>query len=323
MSLVTIPVMLAPVFGPVLAGVVIDAAGWPWIFYLNLPVGVIALALAWFKLPAGTPKPSERLDWLGFALLSPGLAAAVYGLSSLGEGKPAVALGWLAVAAALIAAVTWHMLRTPRKPLLDLRLFARREFRVSALGTFLLGAALFGTMFVLPLFYQQAQGRSAIAAGLLLVPQGIGVAICSPFAGRLTDRFGARTVVPAGVIALLLGTLPFTQLGSQPPDAVLIAALTLRGFGLGATMMPTMTAAYQVVSKDLVPRAATLLNICQRVGGSVGTALLAVVLHWRITAGSGQLAPAFSQTFWWSLGLSALALVPALSLPNRPHRTAA
>jgi EmrB/QacA subfamily drug resistance transporter len=315
MSVVTLPVMLSPVFGPVLAGFLIDTLGWQWIFYVNVPIGLVALALAALRLPAGEPKAGERLDWVSMVLLSPGLAALVYGLIVVGDGGDPLGVAWLVGGLVLIGLFCRHVLTTRHKPLLDLRLFGTRGFSVSAVGTFLLGAGLFGAMFVIPLYYQLGQGQNALQAGLMLLPQGVGVALVSPFTGRLTDRFGVRAVVAVGVLAIVAGTIPFTMLGDHPDTAVLVGALVVRGLGLGATMMPTMAAAYLVVGKESVPRAATLLTICQRVGGSLATAVLAVILHSRL---AGNPAPvAFSQTFLCALVIALFALAPALMLPRK------
>jgi MFS family permease len=149
----------------------------------------------------------------------------------------------------------------------------------------------------------------------MLLPQGVGVALVSPFTGRLTDRFGVRAVVAVGVLAIVAGTIPFTLLGDHPDTAVLVGALVVRGLGLGATMMPTMAAAYLVVGKESVPRAATLLTRGQRVGGSLATAVLAVILHSRLASNPAPVA--FSQTFLCALVIALLALAPALMLPRK------
>ena len=197
-------------------------------------------------------------------------------------------------------------------------------------------------MLILPLYYQVVRGESALGAGLLLAPQGIGAAMAMPVAGRLTDKLGAGRIVPFGVIVALLGTGAYTQLESDTPYTLLALALWVRGVGLGMTMMPAMAAAYQTLSRAAVPRATTALNIIRTVGGSFGTAFLSVVLERRIEANlplSGgalgalrgasaaarrrraiaePLAHAFGQTFWWALGLTALALIPASFLPRHP-----
>jgi EmrB/QacA subfamily drug resistance transporter len=346
MSVLGVPMMLGPVFGPVIGGLIVDSVSWRWIFYVNVPIGLVALALAYRVLARDEPKGGERLDVLGLALLSPGLALLVYGLSEAGSHgtvtNPSSAIGVLA-GGALVAAFVLHALRTRAEALLDVRLFADHHFSAAAGTVFLFGVSLFGAMLLLPLYYQVVRDESALTAGLLLAPQGLGAAAAMPVAGRLTDRLGAGRVVPLGLLLALAGTVAYTQVGSDTSYALLAGSLVVRGLGLGATMMPSMAAAYQTLRRDQVPRAAPTLNIIMRVGGSLGTALLAVVLARFIssnipgatgslsTATSGArhagaaapLADAFASTFWLAFALTAVAVLPALLLPRRPVAPAA
>jgi EmrB/QacA subfamily drug resistance transporter len=341
MSIVGVPMLLGPVLGPILGGWLVDDISWRWIFYVNLPIGAVALALALRILPTDVPQPSQRLDAVGLALLSPGLALFVYGLSetasSGGIGSVKV---WLPILAGvvLIASFAWHALRV-RQPLIELRLFRNRTVTASALTTLFFGSAFFGAMLLLPLYYQIVRGDSALDAGLLLAPQGLGAMVTMPIAGRLTDRTGAGRIVLVGLALVMIGTLPFAFVGAHTSYWLLGAALFVRGMGMGATMMPAMSAAYQTLTRAAVARATTALNIVQRVGGSIGTAVLAVVLQHQITQrvpGAGdsglqaaqdvpagardQIAPAisaaFAHTFWWALIATALAVIPALRLPR-------
>jgi MFS family permease len=171
----------------------------------------------------------------------------------------------------------------------------------------------------------------------------VGAAIAMPIAGRLTDRLGAGRIVPFGVVVAVLGTAAFTQLEADTSYWLLGIALWVRGLGLGMTMMPSMAAAYQTLSRAAVPRATSMINIIRTIGGSLGTAVLTVVLERRIVAevpgatgelgalgGGGDvsavaepLSTAFGQTFWVAVVLTALALVPAFFLPRRPAQAAA
>jgi len=341
MSIVGVPMLLGPVLGPILGGWLVDDISWRWIFYVNLPIGAVALALAMRILPSDVPQPSQRLDALGLALLSPGLAAFVYGLSeTASSGGVGATKVWLPILAGigLVAAFARHALRA-EQPLIDLRLFANRTVRASALTTLFFGSAFFGAMLLLPLYYQVLRGDSALDAGLLLAPQGIGAMVTMPIAGRMTDRTGAGRIVLVGLALVVVGTIPFAFVTEHSSYWLLGAALFVRGMGMGSTMMPAMSAAYQTLTRAAVARATTALNIVQRVGGSIGTAVLAVVLQHEITqrvpaAGGGglsaaqnvpaaaraQVAPeigaAFAHTFWWALAATALAVVPALMLPR-------
>jgi EmrB/QacA subfamily drug resistance transporter len=339
MSIVGVPALLAPVLGPVIGGVLVDNLSWRWIFYVNVPVGVVALILAARLLPSGEKSAAARLDVTGLALVSPGLAAIVYGLSEAGSSgsidSPKVVLGVL-IGVALVAAFVVHALRS-RNPLMDLRLYKDRTFTAASLTSFAVGAVLFGAMFVLPLYYQVVRGSSALQAGLLLAPQGIGAMIAMPISGRIVDRSGAGRVVPFGVLGVAVGTLAYTQVTPHTSIAFLAGSLFVRGLGMGFVMMPAMAAAYMNLSRSEVPRATTMVNIVQRVGGSLGTALFAVVLERHIAAAlpgaagggldstggsaagtpvAGVISLAFGSTFWWVVGSTLLALLPALLLPR-------
>ena len=195
------PILLGPIFGPIIGGLIVDNAAWQWIFVVNVPIAVVAIVVAARVLhPDAGRADAGPLDWLGAALLCPGLAGIVFGLSETeshgGIGHP-IAFGPIVAGFVLVGLFVWHSLRVAR-PLIDLRLFRSRGFRAAATTTFLLGGALFGTLLVLPLYYQVDRGQSALDAGLLLAPQGIGAALMLPISGRLTDRIGGGPVVVAG-----------------------------------------------------------------------------------------------------------------------------
>lgn len=345
MSVVGVPMLLGPVLGPVLGGLLVDDVGWRWIFFVNLPIGAVALPLAWRILSDARDDGRSPLDAVGLALLSPGLATLVYGLSRIGSrgGLDLVAGAALGAGAVLVAGFVVHAYRRGAEALIDVHLFRDGGYSAATLTVFLFGIGMFGALLVLPLYFQAVRGESALTTGLLLAPQGAGAALALPFAGRVVDRSGARRIVPAGAAIAALGTFEFTRAGAHASYALLGGALFVRGFGLGATMMPTMAAAYQRLEHEAVPRATTALNIIRRVGGSIGTAVLAVVLERRIAAdvpgahGFGSvrnvppaarehLAPvlgsAFDQTFWVSVGLISLAFLAAFFLPSEPPESA-
>jgi EmrB/QacA subfamily drug resistance transporter len=340
MSIIGVPMLLAPVFGPLIGGALIGAASWRWIFFVNLPVGLLAIALAVRLLPSGGRRSAQRLDVPGAVLLSGGLALFLYGLAEVGQhalrATPA-ALGPMAAGAAAIGLFTWRALRVP-SPLIDLRLFRQRGFAAGAAVNFVLGTALFGVALLLPLYFELVRGRSPVQTGLLLAPQGLGAAVTISLAGYLTDQVGARRVVPAGVLLALAGTAWYTQIGAHTPYWTLLLALFLIGAGLGATITPAMAAAYQGVPPAAMGQATSVISVVQRVAGALGSALLAVVLQQATTArlpgfhgGIGQagllaaasphaaaaLAEAFGASFAVALAISVAALIPAALLPRR------
>ena len=324
MSVVGVPMLLGPVLGPVLGGLLVTHLSWRWIFFVNLPIGIVGLVLAARLLPsaraegrqAGGPEP---LDWRGLLLLSPGVALVVFGLSEVAT-HGSVSVAWLlpvVAGAALVVAFVLRAWRTPA-PVVDVRLFEDRGFAAAGATVFLVGAALFGSLLLLPLYFQIGRGLSPLDAGLLMAPQGLGAALGMNRAGRLTDRVGGGPVVIAGLLALMLGTVAFTQVRADTPYWILELSLLVRGVGLGFTMMPAMAAAYSTLERWQVPRATPMLNVVQRVGGSLGTALLAVVLQHQLARAPSRapeaVATGFAHTYWWAMAITALALVPAVVL---------
>jgi len=250
MSVIGVPMLLAPVFGPVVGGALVGQVSWRWIFFINLPVGVAAILLAQRLLPDAKPQLGQRLDLRGLALLSPGIAVFLYGMSEAGNrggfGDSRTTIAAL-VGFALVAGFIWHAAVRGREALIDISLFLKRGFASAAATNFLLAVALFGSLILLPLYYQTVRHSSPLATGLLLVPQGVGAAIAMPIAGWLTDKIGARLVV-AGMTLDMLGTAAFTRVGAHTSYVLLAAALLVIGFGLGSTAMPSMAAAPWPVS---------------------------------------------------------------------------
>lgn len=351
MSILGVPMLLGPVFGPVIGGLLVEYTSWHWIFIVNVPVGILAVALAVWKLPSGGALPeSSRLDLRGLVLLSGSLVSLLYGLSEAssqgGFGEWSV-LGWLIGGAVGLVLYVWHSLDRGAASIIDVRLLTNRLFASGTVAVFLVAIGLFGGMLLLPLYYQTVRGEGALNAGLLLAPQGLGAIVAMVIGGRLTDRLGAGYVVPVGIVLALLGTIPFTQVGIDTSYVWLSAALFVRGMGLGAVMMPTIAAAYTKLSRDAVSRAAPTLSAIQQVGASLGSALLVTALTQRLTdqltangietAGSGAdeissvppeampvvgpfLAESFGFAFWIAFALTAVIIVPALFLPRRPAR---
>ncbi|WP_166133913.1 MDR family MFS transporter [Nocardioides ochotonae] len=356
MAVLGIPMLLGPVFGPVLGGLLVEYTTWHWIFVVNVPVGLIAIALAVWKLPGGRPEDDAgALDIVGLVLLSGSLASLLYGLSeasSQGGFDKAGVLGWLiGGGVGLVAYTAWSLIRGPAS-IIDVRLLTNRVFASSTVTIFLVGIGMFGGMLLLPLYYQTVRGQGALDAGLLLAPQGLGAVVAVVLTGKLTDRIGAGYVVPVGVLLALAGTLPFTQVGTDTSYWWLSLALFVRGIGLGAVMMPTISSAYSTLSKDKASRAAPTLSATQQVGASLGSALLITALTHHFThelldrgvqsqsrsggGGGGStelssiprsempvigplLADSYGFAFWVAWVLMALILIPAIGLPRHWH----
>jgi EmrB/QacA subfamily drug resistance transporter len=325
MSIMAVPVMLAPILGPTIGGLIVENISWRWIFYVNVPIGVIGTVAAVRVLPSGERGTAGRLDVRGLALMAVGLPLFTYGLAEIGiTGKftsAKVIVGCLG-GLALVAAFALHALRT-REPLLDLRLYRRSTFSSASLAMFCLGAALFGGMILLPLYWQEIRHESVVVTGLLTGPQGIGAALAMPIAGKLTDRVGGGPLALFGVIVCAIGTIPFGLIGAHTSIVWLSFAMVVRGIGIGFGFMPAMAAAFAALERSELAHATPQLNVLQRVGGSIGTAVLAVVLQ-RALVGAHTLSGAaagYGTAFWWSTGMTAVAIVPAIIL-TRAERAA-
>lgn len=282
MAVLGIPMLLGPIFGPILGGALIDSASWQWIFLINLPIGIAAIVYAWIVLPKDEVEPSETFDWLGMVLLSPGLAAFLYGVSSIPEEGTAMAARVLVPMilgiALIVAFVPWALARRNVHPLVELRLFKNRNMTVAVLAMMLFAIAFFGASLLFPLYFIQVRGEDALGAGLLLAPQGIGAMVTMPIAGILADRIGPGKIVLTGISVITVGMAMFTQIGADTSYTYILAALFVMGLGMGGTMMPIMTAALATLTAHNVARGSTLLNITQQVAASMGTALFSVIL---------------------------------------------
>jgi EmrB/QacA subfamily drug resistance transporter len=322
-SIMSMPVLVAPLLGPTLAGFVIQRLSWRWLFLLNAPLGVLGAWLAQRRLPPGHGSKRTRLDFVGLFLLSPGIGLFTYAVSLVGNGRsrPGAALGAFAAAACLIATFVLDAWRRPGTALIDLRLFRHAKFDAALAAYLLTSFGEFGAQLVLPLYYQQVRGASAFSTGLLLAPQGLGMLLTLPQAGRLTDRIDNGKIVIAGVVVTLLGTYAFTQASDHTSYVLLSASLVLRGAGLGATAAPAMSAAYKQLSRDEIPNGTTAINIVQRLGAPLGTATMSVALQSfvaRLRVTHAPLSTAFARTFAVSAALSGLALFAGLVLARNP-----
>jgi EmrB/QacA subfamily drug resistance transporter len=352
MAILGVPMLLGPIAGPILGGWLIEAASWRWIFLINVPIGAVAVLAAVILLPSDKPSPSESFDLVGAMLLSPGLALTLFGVSSIpaaGTVMSARVLVSAAIGLTLVAAFVWHALRA-RHPLIDLHLLKNRQMTVAVITMGLFAIAFFGAALLFPSYFLQVRGERTLSTGLLLIPQGLGAMLTMPIAGRLTDTIGPGKIVLTGIALIVPGMVVFTQVSSSTPYPVLLAALFVMGMGMGAAMMPIITAALQTLTHQSVARGSTLMNIVQQVASSIGTATMSVVLTNQvqsralagpaiasqsnpaiaaqlgpaaISRGLEQAAQAFGFTFSVALALIVACFIPAFLLPRRKPSPAA
>ena len=346
MGVLGVPMLIAPILGPILGGWLVDNASWRWIFFINLPIGIVAFILALIVLDPDQPQPAHKLDWLGMLLLSPGLAIFIFGLAESSTYGFGSVRSWGPTLAGVLLIAAWfvHTWRSPN-PLIDLRTFAHTRAGAAA-GTFLLFAiSVFGSMLLVPLYYQTVRGASALQAGLLLAPGGFGAMSMMPLSGKLTDRYGPTWLPATGLPFVAIGLIPFVFVGAHTSYVLLSIGNFVQGLGMGLAMMPNMTAAMQAVPAAAIARTSTAMNIIRQAGASIGTAVLSVILASAITTNlagilgshvtgshsggigtlqhlpanahaaiAGPLADAFGSTFLWALVLILVALIPAVGM---------
>jgi len=325
---ISLPLALGPILGPVLGGLILNWLSWRWLFLINVPVIAVGLVLAWRFLPADRPSRGAarpRLDVTGLVLLAAALVGILLGLSNLSQDggiDHASVLGPLLAGLVVLAAFAWRALRRgDHKPIVDIRLLSVRSLGSASGVLFTAGAALYAGMFLLPLYYQQLRGETVLAAALLLIPQGVGSLVSRFVVGKLVARFGASTVTIATFLLAALATVPFAFAGPRTSLWWLSAVLLVRGFGIGAVLIPPMSVAYNDIGPADIPHATMNTRIAQQVGASFGVAIVAVVLQSLLAHGA---VSAFHTAFWWAFGITVIAFVPALALPAaRPSGTTA
>lgn len=325
MAIVGLPVLLGPILGPVLGGIIINSLNWRWIFYVNIPIVAVALILAIWHLPKDSaPKKTQKLDMIGLLLLTPPIVLIIYGLTLVSDYNGffnqhvmvPIGLGII-----LLFLFCIHALKKQSNAIINILLFKSRSFTASSCLLFLLGLTTFGGMLLLPLYFQQVRGASVLIAGLLLIPQGIGMLLTRSLAGKLTDTIGSRWVVFLSTILTILGTIPF--IFSNADTSILIISLTLilRGAGLGGIMISIMASVYIGLSKEDIPHASSMTRILQQIGGAFGASILAIILQSQLSSLNAiditARNTAFNHTFMWTTIFTVISLIFALFLPNK------
>ncbi len=278
MGLMGIPILFAPAIGPVLAGWLVQNASWRWIFLINVPIGVVGLIVGLRTLPRIGRQSVPVLDIPGMIFGPLAFAALCYGVS---EGSAswtsAQTLGGLIVGA--IALVTFVMVELrSANPLLELRVFKSVHFSLAIVTQWVGVGALFGTLFMVPVFLQQVRGYGAFDTGLTLLPQAIAAAVFMPISGILFDKIGARPLVVAGLAVIAFAGYLLSGVDIHTTGQSMIGAMALYGVGMGLMFMPLNTHLINTAPRDLVTRVTALTNALQQVISSLTIAGLATFL---------------------------------------------
>lgn len=318
MNTVGIAVVAAPALGPVLGGLIITHLDWRYLFLVNLPVGLIAMALGARIVPKGEKGQAGPFDLPGLLLLGAGLPLISYGVIDA-SNNGAVSLGPLLATllpgVAALAGYGWRSLHR-QAPLLDLHLYTDRVYTAAQVAVFFCGATLFGGLIVAPLYFELLRNESTISTGLLLISYGVGAMASMRVGGRLTDRVGGGLTCAIGMALTIASTLPFVFFDAHAGMVWVEVLMFVRGTGVSLCGVPAMSAAYARVRRDKLPDATSQVQIVHRIGGSLGTALFVVALYDHGVTSTHS----FRVSFAWLTGSSVLALIAALWLTTEQRR---
>lgn len=283
MGLFGLGVVLAPALGPTLGGLAIDMFNWRWVFFLSLPMILVAIVLGGLFLPGrDADAPRRPFDWLGLGLLSLSLGLILSGLS----GGPRE--GWdsnqivgqlTAGAAAAIAFVWWQT--TTRAPMLAVSLFQNGPFTSAVLVGFVFGFGMFGSIYVMAVFFQEVQGYTPLKAGMALLPAGMLMVLMFPTAGRLNDFLPAHALILTGLAFFAFGFWLMSHADQNTPYWTFIAFTLVNRFGLSLIIPSLNTGSLRALRQEQVPQGSGMVNFARMIGGACGVNLLVVFLQIR------------------------------------------
>ncbi len=295
MGLLGIPILLAPAFGPTLGGYFITFASWQLIFYINVPLGILGIVLGFLYLREGERTGRTMFDLPGFLCSTIGLTLLLYGLSDAstdGWGSNKV-LGCLiggVLLLTLFVFVELNVSKHEKQPLLDLRVFANRAFSTSMFASVLVIFALYGGLFLVPIYLQELRRFNAFESGLILLPQALASMVAVVAGGRLVDKIGVRAVVIPGLIILGIASWQFTYITVNSPVSTLQFSLILRGLGIGLCIQPLMVSALAEVPPQRLAQASSVSTTIRFIGSSLGIAVLSTLVQTQSTIHYSHLA---------------------------------
>jgi len=315
---------LALAIGPLVGGLITEHLDWSWIFFVNIPVGILAIAASFLFIDESRDETHVRLDLPGLATSAVGLFALTYALieaNTYGWTSPQILGAFAVTGAAILSFILLE--RYQRAPMLPLELFRNRTYAGANTVMLLVALAMFGVFFFLSLYMQNVLGYSAVQTGAAFLPMTILIILIAPVAGKTSDRFGSRGLMTAGMILIAVQLLYFSRLGVDSSFWNLLPAFLVGGVGMALTMTPSAAAATRSVPVDKAGVGAAVLNASRQVGGSLGIALIGAIMA--IEAGGERTPEAFVDGLQTALlvasGIAALGAVVAFTTV-RPHEAA-
>jgi DHA2 family lincomycin resistance protein-like MFS transporter len=329
MGTITIVIAVAPAVGPTLSGVILTALGWRWMFWIVLPIALIALTSGLLRLRIDAETRPVPLDVLSVLLSAVAFGGLLFGLSSVGEAARGGALvsPWLPTAVGLVALAVFvaRQLRLQRSggALLDLRPLTVRPFAVAIVLVMLSMMALFGVLILLPLYLQEVQHLDPFVTGLAVLPGGLAMGLLGPVVGRLYDRLGARRLVIPGAAVMTVAMWAFTMLGAASPLWEIIAMHVVLVIGLSLMLTPLMTDALGSLPREIDSHGSAIVATLQQVAGAAGTALFVTVMTLAATDATAGTDVDGARAAFLTAAIITTAVLPLTLMVGRGGRTAA
>ncbi|WP_107923961.1 DHA2 family efflux MFS transporter permease subunit [Lysinibacillus parviboronicapiens] len=291
MGMFGLVMITAPAIGPTLSGWLIEHYSWRMLFDLVLPIAVVTLIFAVFKLKDVTPQRAIKLDFMSLVLSSIGFGGLLYGFSSAGEkgwDSPLV-YGTIIIGALALISFIVRQLRMD-DPMLEFRIYKYPMFALSSAISIVIAVAMFSAMILMPIYVQTIRGISPMESGLLMLPGAIVMGIMSPITGKLFDKYGARILAVSGLTITVVTSYYFSKIGMNTAYSTLVLLYTFRMFGMSMVMMPVMTNGLNQLPAINNPHGTAMNNTLQQVSGAIGSALLITVMNNRTTVKAEELA---------------------------------
>lgn len=276
--------MLAPAIGPTLSGYILEHVSWHWIFWMNLPIGILAIMMVQLFMPYYRMKVPQSFDFLGFITV---IASSASILVALSQGH---AWGWTSARTlalfvfgfAVLGVFLWREM-TAKSPLLNFRVFKSGRYTMALVITCILNISLYSGMMMTPVFLQNIQGVSPMDAGLILLPSSLAMAVSMPFVGKLYSKVGPRVLTVLGLSLVALGSLPLSWLSVTTPHSYLLWCMVARSLGIGLTMMPASNYGMEQIPKELSGHASSINNWTRSAFGSFAIAVFTAIMSSRST----------------------------------------
>jgi EmrB/QacA subfamily drug resistance transporter len=332
-AVLAIPITVAPALGPLLGGYLVDYQEWRWIFFLNIPVGVVALLASGLLLREEVQGGTGRLDVPGFALSAAGFATMIYALAEAGQhgfGDERVLL-FGGIGVALLAAFTVVELKT-RDPMIDVRLLGDKLFGASNFVLLVGNASIMGSLFIIPIFLQTQKGLGPFDVGLIMFPLAVGVALMAQPAAKLYPKIGPRRMLMFAFAGNMVLTAGLALVDYSTSDWLIGGSMFLRGMFFGFLIIPLQAATFATISPEATGRASSLFSVTRQVAASLGVAILATALTNRLGVHDAALADpatrdaaltAFQDTFLFAGAISILGILACLLIDDEQAAQAA